>query len=80
MAVLEDQALSDARIVDEGEACRHPVMTCVAHFGGMMEDPTSYTRCNRCGAGFVTVYYLASKTNETRPMSARELARYTLTS
>ncbi len=76
LAVLENQAMSDAQIVDEGEACQHKAQTVVAHYGGMMEDPVSYTRCDRCGSGFVTVYYLASKTYQTRPMSKTETARY----
>ncbi len=55
--------------------CEHKSQRVVAHYGGMMEDPVSYTLCE-CGAGFVTHYWLASKTYETRPMSARELERY----
>ncbi len=76
LAVLDEQSLSDAQIIDEGEACQHKAQTVVAHYGGVMEDAVTYTRCNRCDVGFVTVYRLASKTYETRPMSTKEMKRY----
>ncbi len=77
-AVLDEARVAEQKVIAEQGPCAHKTQRVVAHYGGMMEDPETYTLCG-CGAGFLTVYRLSSKTYETRPMSKSELQRYART-
>ncbi len=75
-AVLDEQALSDARIVDESE-CDCKTMTLVHRDGGGLDDhATDYLICQRCGAGEVITVWASRHESYVRPMTAREHERY----
>ncbi len=79
MAVLENQALSDARIVDEGNACAHKTLRSVFRStGGMDDHETTYLICMRCGAGLVETAFYSGR-YEQRAMTQTEFQRYART-
>lgn len=73
-AVLDEQALSDARIVAECD-CRS--MTLVDRVGSGLDDhATDYLICQQCGAGEVITTWATRNESDVRPMTASEWERY----
>ncbi len=74
--VYEEQALSDARIVDEAE-CDCSVMVVRHRSGSGLDDhATDYLICRRCGAGEVITTWASRNECDVRPMTAAEWERY----